>query len=288
MLDHPGLEMRTNQLNEGAYVFQISSGSRPSSDDETEDDDFPNESRGRPYVPKNVQPTNRATSNHRTSSIRRRSPKGTSSGDSTATPRRVPRRTSFARSRSPAVLRTPTTKSSNRLNSPIGTRTFRRTILRTDVQFQLRFFLTKFVWSFSIDSRKAGEGLILLASLFAASLCVSSHTIPITPYVLNISPQYSLSAGELSCHWRDLSNLKFNILELQILSAASLMYIMWTHSTLLYHHETSKNVQNPKSPLSSLHLRNSETNRRNQVTSLNPNSKSDFGYVWMSVPKNYR
>jgi hypothetical protein len=83
------------------------------------------------------------------------------------------------------------------------------------------------------------------------------------------------------------------VAELQILSAISFLYIIWTHSTL-------SNVKNP--PLSPQGIvlgtpalfvpnrpaspRLPEGNRRQPSPAIW--TKRDFGYVWMSVPKNYR
>ncbi|KAF9532582.1 hypothetical protein CPB83DRAFT_880691 [Crepidotus variabilis] len=255
------------------HAGSSSSGSRASSGDETEDDDFPAGSRGRPYVPKNVQSAN-GTSQH-TSSLRKRSPKGISSGDSTSTPNGVHRRrTSFTRSRSPAVLRAPP-KALNRMNSPTLTRTFRRNILPSELRFQLRIPFANCIYSFSIDFRKFGEALILLSCIIAASLCISSHPTPGIRYILHPESNYLLS------------------IELQLLSAVSLIYIVWTHSTISYH---DKNITNIRSPTTSVFTqlsstpvsRNVEFNRRHQLMAPIAASKSDFGYVWMSVPKNYR
>jgi hypothetical protein len=110
----------TTDCNVSACPYhRVSSGSHCSSDDET-DNEVPSDLRGRAYSQKILQNAD-SSSRFKSSSKRRQSPHENSSGDSTATAtaKRTQKRTTFARSRSPATLRAPNTmKSLNRHISP--------------------------------------------------------------------------------------------------------------------------------------------------------------------------
>lgn len=120
---------------------------------------------------------------------RRRSPHSNSSGDSrsNASSRyQQTRRTSFTRSRSPAVLHNPTNqKVSNKLNSPNMAKYQKRTSLPGDCYLCLRFPLTTFTWTISIDCRKLAETLLLLASILYAASRISSYPTPQIPYIVS-------------------------------------------------------------------------------------------------------
>lgn len=184
-------------------LANISSGSRYSSDEES-DDDMPSDLRGRAYLQKNIK----SNSVDVDSSKRRPSPHEGSSGDSAATAkaRHSHKRTSFTRSRSPAVLRAPTSmKSLNRHLSPIVVRNNPRQIsdlaepqslLPAGLRFQLRVPLSSWTCLFCIDTRKLGESLLLLISLLCASYCIAGYPTPNIPLLLNPETHVWLAFGK--------------------------------------------------------------------------------------------
>jgi hypothetical protein len=68
----------------------------------------------------------------------------------------------------------------------------------------------------------------------------------------------------------------------------SLLYFIWTH---ISRHTFTASLSRPSSPVASQHSSSqaSETRegRRNGLSNVLAN-KTNHGYVWMSVPKNYR
>ncbi|KAF8150767.1 hypothetical protein B0H34DRAFT_801693 [Crassisporium funariophilum] len=286
MLDRQGaLPMVVSECTIPTYC--VSSGSRCSSEDES-DDDLPTDLRGRAFSEKSLQNGNGGPRGHASTSIlRKASPHGTSSGDSTVSGRGIRgTRTSFTRSRSPSAIR-----SSNNLKtlpkfrrhmSPSVSRTARqntassesRNVLSANCHLQLRFPLGSSSLNFIIDTRKLGESLLLLLSLLSAAYIISSYPTPTIPYITNLEAN----------QWRAF--------ELQILSFVSFIYLVWTHTTY-----SSTIYANTRDPVSILAASSSarpafftppdgkDSRRQPSMTGSN---KSDFGYVWMSVPKNYR
>ena len=127
------------------------------------------------------------------------SPHGNSSGDSKSngsSQTSNQRRTSFTRSRSPAVLRIPTNhKALNRQNPPISTKFPRRHILPGDFRFQLRFPWTSFVWIFSMDSRKLCESFLLYTSVFYAAYYISTCPTPNISYIASPNTNNLIANG---------------------------------------------------------------------------------------------
>jgi hypothetical protein len=83
--------------------------------------------------------------------------------------------------------------------------------------------------------------------------------------------------------------------ELRILALLSLVYFIWTHSTLATPapYTLQLNKDSPASSTATLNRPGSPRNfegkdARKASTPLSTVDKSDFGYIWMSVPKNYR
>ena len=166
-----------------------SSESRLTSDDETDDDFSTNLSRGRPHSQRKVQVQQEPGSKHTASPLaRRRSAHSTSSCDSKSNPSRYhhTRRTSFTRSRSPAVLPNPTnSKFSNKLNSPNLTGYRKWMLLPGDCRLYLRLPLTTLTWTISIDCRKLGETFLLLVSLLYAGSRISTHSTPQIAFIVS-------------------------------------------------------------------------------------------------------
>lgn len=182
----------------------VSSGSRCSTDDET-DDDLPSDSRGRVYS--QVQNGNGGPNNRSSPpTLRRLSPHGTSSADSTGSNRNGVRksRTSFTRSRSPNATRAslnlkPSSKPHRHL-SPSVPRNVRqtqepRTLLNAECRLQLKFPLGLSYYNFSMDNRKLGESLLLLLSLLYSASHIRSYTALDVPFVANPSASVWRSYG---------------------------------------------------------------------------------------------
>ncbi|PPR02605.1 hypothetical protein CVT24_002176 [Panaeolus cyanescens] len=151
-----------------------------------------------------------------------------------------------------------------------------RTVLAARVMLQLRFPLTQSTLTFTIDARKLGESVLLLISLIWAAHRISTYPTSDLPFTIN----------------PDTNN--WQALQLVMLSAISTIYFIWMHTSLtrlgridVDTKETSpaysmtNSDQRPNSPRPT----ENKDPRRNVAR---PVWKCDFGYVWMSVPKNYR
>ncbi len=148
----------------------------------------------------------------KSTSKRRSSPHEHSSGDSTATStvKNTHKRTSFTRSRSPAVLRAPTSlKSLNRHLPPTVVRNNPRQIsdlaehkylLSPEFRLQLKIPLSSWTWTFSIDTRKLGESLLLLVSLFYATCCIAQYPTPEIPFLRSADTHVWLAFGNCECY----------------------------------------------------------------------------------------
>ena len=153
----------------------VSSGSRCSTDDES-DDNLPIDSRGRVYSIslQNGNASNGGPDNCSSpSTLRKPSPNGTSSADSTGTGV-CKTRTSFTRSHSPS-LRAP-------LNMKPPPKSYRHTSPsqphepRTYLAAEFRLGLPS--CTFSMDTRKLGESLLLLLSLLYSASHIRNYSAP--------------------------------------------------------------------------------------------------------------
>lgn len=183
------------------YPLFNSSGSRDSSEDEDTDEEIIQASRGRANQEKPLQQINGTLQHAHSSSLSARnpSPKGTSSGDSTVSGHTsIAKTRTFARSRSPAVVRNTTNlmtvSKSQRHMSPSVARNLRpngvvplaqHTVLPARIMLQLRFPLTQRALTFTIDARKLGESALLLISLLWAAHRISSYPTTDLPFVTN-------------------------------------------------------------------------------------------------------
>ncbi|KIY51824.1 hypothetical protein FISHEDRAFT_36430 [Fistulina hepatica ATCC 64428] len=128
--------------------------------------------------------------------------------------------------------------------------------------------LTLWRYSLYVDFRQLGEGVILLVSLYYGILQVS-HTPTFDSPRIHL-PHYNV--------WTSL--------ELHILASASLFYFFWTRSKLsksIPFHDIPNFATSP--PSSSGTVRGSSP--RDSPRTM-PRLGSDFGFIFMSVPKNYR
>lgn len=89
-------------------------------------------------------------------------------------------------------------------------------------------------------------------------------------------------------------------IELLILAGATVFYSIWTHSTfsspkhaqsssptaisLLYPSSSATQQTTPSSP----RVHDGREHRRSSTVACIMPQKTDFGFIWMSVPKNYR
>ncbi|KAF9237618.1 Fph type histidine kinase [Melanogaster broomeanus] len=129
------------------------------------------------------------------------------------------------------------------------------TFLPGTVSIHVPILFSGISWTFSVDARSLAESFLLLGSLVYANWKLSSALEP-----LNVSDP-------------------FISLEIDVLVIISVIYIIWSHSSL------SKKA----SPSDTDHARGSSPglSRRNGGSRTFHN-KSHFGFVWMSVPKNFR
>ncbi|KAK2460914.1 hypothetical protein APHAL10511_007384 [Amanita phalloides] len=248
------------------------SASRSSSNDETEDE-FPADFRGR-TISHTRSPIEKKPLPIRHSSAHRHS-----SGDSTSTT--VPQgRSTFTRSRSPAILRSSlTSKTASypyRLLSPIRSRFTRPksplvepvVVFPGDFQLRIPIPFMSFKWVLTLYVRRFVEAILLLSSLFLAISKFSQF------------PTRKYSAFSIfDINWWISS-------ELCLLGAVAFLYLLWTHSTLSSNNpataNSSCNIQ--ARPASPRVFDARDTKRQTSPT----NRQFKVSYMWMSVPKNYR
>ncbi|KAF9000612.1 hypothetical protein BDQ17DRAFT_656459 [Cyathus striatus] len=128
-------------------------------------------------------------------------------------------------------------------------------------------------WMFSMDLRNLGESLLLLTSLLYVAFCIPRTSATPGSFVRAIDPNRSLSK------------------ELEVLCLVSFVYMIWTHSTfgsltLTTTQQDPSIIAYPTAPSPGLSSPRSMESKRN--TTVVFSNKANFGYVWMSVPKNYR
>lgn len=174
-----------------------SSASRSSSDDETEGDEFPAAFRGRTFshtknpIEKKPLPIERPSS----------------SGDSSATVRQG--RSTFTRSRSPAIVRsslTSKTSHSHRLLSPAFSRLNRPKsslldpvgVLPADIQLHIRIPFTPVQWVLVLPVPRFIEGILLLGSLLFAISRFPPFPTPQHPALSVIDSSKWISSGNVA------------------------------------------------------------------------------------------
>ncbi|KAA1467328.1 hypothetical protein DENSPDRAFT_792529 [Dentipellis sp. KUC8613] len=191
-------------------------------------------------------------------------------------------RRSFTRSRSPAPHHSHTNGTGYSPRAPSPSSFFRnrqvqpadiRYVLPGELNFSFRIPFTRTICRFSMDVKYAGEGLLLLSALWL-----------VAGKLFDIEPHNS------STIWISI--------ELSLLTLGSLIYIIWTHFTTTtipattssespYSSSASNSTSAPHRPSSPRVYEHRELKRTHP--SLSTLSRKDsFGYVWMTVPKNYR
>ncbi|GLB40520.1 putative dolichol kinase [Lyophyllum shimeji] len=258
-----------------------SSASRSSDEDSETEDELASAFRGRIHSQSGTG-TSLADDMHATSSLlhRRARQRAGSSGDSASGS--AFRARAFTRSRSPAVTRPPDDPkiSAGRHLSPAVSRFSRRsaqrgptTIFPALLAFRIPLFPTAWTWIFSADFRKCGESHILLGAILYAS-----HAI------------YDLPASDSFIAHSNLWIVK----ELLIFSIVVVLYSLWTHSTVSHLRSrvsvstNSASSSQPPSSASQPTRLATETRDSRRHSALVTAPKTDFGFIWMTVPKNYR
>ncbi|KAI0784170.1 hypothetical protein C8Q75DRAFT_724975 [Abortiporus biennis] len=262
-----------------------SSQSESSSDEDETEDELPH-SRGRTnsqrpvgkYELKRIPNTNGSSTKHNHAHT-----SSQSSSSRKDSPGHVPHRSSFTRSRSPAVSRTvnggpshvyphrPSSPSlfSRQKNTPLSRH---RTIFPGVINFTFRL-PSSAAWSLTIRVRQVIENLLLLSSLGFIALKIRTCTDdPLSP------------DGWIS-------------IELALLIIASIIYYVCTRLPLskviipALNPSTTSTTQNtnPDRPASP-RIAEFRDNRRGSplVPSNASTRKEEAGFVWMTVPKNYR
>ncbi|KAF4597454.1 hypothetical protein EYR40_007913 [Pleurotus pulmonarius] len=260
-----------------------------SDNDSSTEEESPQTSRGRTNVLRrrsgaaNNQQS-RAESNHsRISPIQTSGPRS----DSRSSSRQTKRHLSFTRSRSPAPrphtssnLEPSSRRLTNSMNllSRLSTGLAHRSMLPTAIELEVPLWNNSSSMSIYIDARRGAECLILLASTVVAAGKIASLRNP----------------GPAPFAYSD--DILWASIELWLLSIASFIYIIWAHASISKHPSVS--AASPKLiSFSPLALRFHYTTSGGRSTDLKETKrspappvvrKSDFGFIWMSVPKNYR
>ncbi|KAJ3567888.1 hypothetical protein NP233_g6075 [Leucocoprinus birnbaumii] len=220
------------------------------------------------------------------SSIHRRGSQAGSSGDSAgSTTNLAPIGIPFARSRSPISARQPTNllaTKTRRHASPLNTRVTKQkslvgpiTIFPACLDLRIRFPLTPWTFTFNVDLCKFGESLLLLGTLLYATL--RFWPLPKAGFF----PKAIFDVR----YWL--------VTEIHCLCIASCLYFAWIHSSLS--RDIPKSPQpvkelpqltRPGSPMTA--ARPASPRIQEALRELKRVNRGTFGYVWMSVPKNYR
>ncbi|KAE9408409.1 hypothetical protein BT96DRAFT_954008 [Gymnopus androsaceus JB14] len=134
-------------------------------------------------------------------------------------------------------------------------------VFPADFEINISIPFTSYVWNICLDARRAGESLILVGSLAYASSKIWEDTDFHSPHFN--SRDYNL----------------WVLTELHLLTGAAVLYILWLVSSQSTTKQPNPNTEPP--PWSS-----GRDYKKN--TPLLLRKKTDFGFIWMSVPKNYR
>ncbi|TRM64840.1 hypothetical protein BD626DRAFT_490049 [Schizophyllum amplum] len=147
-------------------------------------------------------------------------------------------------------------------------------ILPAALQWSRHVPFTRKTISFSMDSRQAGESAILFSTMLYATLKISLAPEP-------VDVRFDIA-----------DYVTWTCIELLSLITVSVLYMLWTHTTIS---EPQTDVQNPAtspaiSPLerTSFDGAGRTASQRTPMLRLPERSKVDFGFLFMSVPKNYR
>uniref|UniRef100_A0A0W0F7P5 dolichol kinase n=1 Tax=Moniliophthora roreri TaxID=221103 RepID=A0A0W0F7P5_MONRR len=150
-----------------------------------------------------------------------------------------------------------------------------RHVLPATFELGIRIPFTSYTWSFSLDSRRAGESIIILYSLVYGSSKIWEET--------------NFPSLHFSSHTYNL----WILTELQCLIGITVLYMLWAHNSLTSNLSSIPSSEPPDispTPMrrpASPRISESREQRRSPPSYLS-RKKSDFGFVWMSVPKNYR
>lgn len=251
-----------------------SSSSTDEQESSTEDED--DAVRGRPNSQTFTKPSSTLANKPSLTFHQRRGSVSSNSGGSSRKETTAPPRPSFTRSRSPAIPQQATNTGISppfRMGSPSQfTRqrhgSARQNIFSSVFQLSLRLPFSQTVRQVSMESSKACEVILLLGSLGYVATILSTFE---TERWASIGIRISHKANSLA----DLS-----LLEISIIILMSLFYITWSH------YSTTKLISHPMpSPKPSGRSASPRLPDQRRHT---PVSKRDFGFVWMTVPKNYR
>lgn len=197
-------------------------------------------------------------------------------------------RSSFTRSRSPAVP-PPIDVYNGHVSYPLASPSFLtryrlaaagRGTLPAVLQVKALVPMFNSELSFHIDTRKAGESLLLLMSLIYASSQLSGNAEDPTDADGWISWGNRISSQLLPSITHSFT------LELKTLAIVSFIYTLWTHSSLYRRRPASQSSRESSSRSSD----ERSAKRYSGISGFSSSSgnKSHFSFVWMTVPKNYR
>ncbi len=164
------------------------------------------------------------------------------------------------------------------------------TVFPSHLELHARLPIFPWSWTFCIETKKAGESFLIIGSLSYAISKFSDYQ-PAASSQLSLSLYNSwILTGHSFILLPSLSAYSYPFIELQMLIAISLLYIMWTHSSIslgaaALKHQVTSPISISLSP-SVLRPADGRSPRRN--SSWDSSKKSDFAFLWMSVPKNYR
>ncbi|KAK7044176.1 dolichol kinase [Paramarasmius palmivorus] len=254
--------------------YQAGSSGSQSEDslDDSDDEIPPITPRGRTFSQSSARTAiaNGKRSKATTSSSRRRpSPYHTSSGESSAANGRIP----FTRSKSPMASQSTSRflALGSQFRTPLLDRhrtllTGWRHVLPATFEMGTRIPFTSCTWTFSLDSRRAGESVLLLYSLVYASSKIWEDSDFQSPH---------------------FSSRSYNLWLLTVL------YMLWAHISLTSNVPPAPSEPPDISPTvpvrrsASPRVPEGREQRRNPASYLT-RKKSEFGFIWMTVPKNYR
>ena len=152
-------------------------------------------------------------------------------------------------------------------------------IFPASLQMDIHFPLSRVACTSIIDAKKAGECVLLLGSLTYATTKLMNRRMD------RSTADAWLSTGSLAAALRTALSCTQSAheIELFLLIIASFIYSISSH-TSFYLISASPETCSIKSPTPPCR----EGSRTSAIPGTFPSQKEPFGYLWMSVPKNYR
>lgn len=151
-------------------------------------------------------------------------------------------------------------------------------LLPGKISLHVPILFDNLTWTFSADARSLAESFLLLGSLFYANRKLASVFRP------SHTPNPSVSTGKTFTLLTGLYALSFA--EINLLIATCIVYVIWSHSSFVKKASTPSPSDADEVRAPSPRIESRESRRGGSVRPFQ--NRIHFGFVWMSVPKNFR